>query len=84
MRESELLNFHNVFQVQYTLHSCGEFFLTHFWQKFRENNGFTKEITKELIWRNIFSVRVKSSFFHIVLCKRNTENHENAVHLSVK
>ena len=27
---------------------------THFWQKFRESNVFTKEITKELIWRNIF------------------------------
>ena len=23
--------------------------LTHFWQKFRESNGFTKEITKWLI-----------------------------------
>ena len=23
--------------------------LTHFWQKFRESNVFTKEITKELI-----------------------------------
>ena len=26
-----------------------QFSLTHFWQKFRENNVFTKEITKELI-----------------------------------
>ena len=25
-----------------------------FWQKFREINVFDKEITKELIWRNIF------------------------------
>ena len=39
---------------------------THFWQKFREINGFTKEITKELIWRNIFLVRPNFSFFHIV------------------
>ena len=42
-----------------------EFSLTHFRQKFRESNGFTKEITKELIWRNIFSVRrVNFSFSH--------------------
>ena len=27
---------------------------TLFSQKFRENNGFTKEITKQLIWRNFF------------------------------
>ena len=27
-----------------------------FSQKFRESNGLTKEITKELIWRNFFSV----------------------------
>ena len=26
-----------------------EFSPTHFWQKFRESNVFTKEITKELI-----------------------------------
>ena len=25
-----------------------------FWQKIRESNDFTKETTKELIWRNIF------------------------------
>ena len=31
-----------------------KFSLTHFWQKFRESNGFTKEVTKELISRNIF------------------------------
>ena len=33
---------------------------TYFWQKFRQNNSFTKEITKYLsavIWRNNFSVR---------------------------
>ena len=28
------------------------------YQKFRENNGFTKEITKQLIWWNIYLVRV--------------------------
>ena len=33
------------------------FSLTHFWQKFRETNILTKEVTKELISRNIFSVR---------------------------
>ena len=26
-----------------------KFTLTHFWQKFRESTGFTKEITKKLI-----------------------------------
>ena len=30
------------------------FSLTHFWQKFRESNDFTKELTNEAIWRNIF------------------------------
>ena len=39
-----------------------KFILTHFCQKFRESNGFTKEITKELIWRNSF-MRMNSSFF---------------------
>ena len=37
---------------------------TLFLQTFRETNVFTKEITKELIWRNIHLVRVnvKSMF----------------------
>ena len=39
-----------------------------FWQKFRENDVFIKEITKELIWRNIFSVRVNFTFFYTVKC----------------
>ena len=40
------------------------FSLTHFWQKSRESNGFTKEITKELIWQNIFFMRLcKLSIF---------------------
>ena len=42
--------------------------LTLFWQKFRETNVFTKEITKYLIWRNIFSVRVNFLFFHSMQC----------------
>ena len=37
-----------------------------FWQKFRENNVFTKEITKEFISRNIFSVREDLRNFHAV------------------
>ena len=40
-----------------------QFSLTHFLQKFRESNVFTKEITKELISRNFFSVRENFSFF---------------------
>ena len=44
------------------------FSLTLFWQKFRETNIFTKEVTKELISRNIFSVRENFLFFHTVHC----------------
>ena len=44
-----------------------KFSLTFFWQKFRETNGFTKEITKELISRNIFSVRENFRNFHTVM-----------------
>ena len=36
---------------------------TLFLQTFRETNVFTKEITKELIWRNIHLVRVNSNAF---------------------
>ena len=50
-----------------------KFILTHFCQKFRESNGFTKEITKELIWRNIFLVRLNFSFFHTVHCRQKQE-----------
>ena len=43
-----------------------------FTQKFCESNNFTKEITKELFWRNIFLVRLNFSFFHnTVLMMRN-------------
>ena len=37
-------------------------FLKYFRQKFRESNAFTKEITKELIWRNIFQWEYSSRF----------------------
>ena len=37
-----------------------------FLEKFRESNGFTKQVTEELIWRNIFSVRENFSFSHTV------------------
>ena len=33
-----------------------------FWQKFRESNISTKQITKWLIWRNIYTARVNFSF----------------------
>ena len=39
-----------------------EIILHAFLQKFRENNDFSKEVTKELISRNIFSVREMESF----------------------
>ena len=56
-----------------TLYTCAvwklrKFTLTHFWQNFRESNGFTNEITKKLIWQIIFSVRVNFSFFHTATC----------------
>ena len=35
-----------------------KFSLTIFSQKFRETNGCTKELTKELIWRNIWWERI--------------------------
>ena len=39
--------------------------ITHLWQKFHENNVFSKEVTKELIRRKKLSVTV-ISFFHTV------------------
>ena len=64
-------NYHTVRENFREINSCHrrstvlwklwKFSLTLFWQKFRETNSFTKEITK-LIWRNIFSVRVNFSF----------------------
>ena len=43
-------NFRNIHTLLYSLT------LTLFWQKFRESNMVTKEITKLLIWRNIFLI----------------------------
>ena len=42
-----------------------KFAVTLFRQKFRESNVFTKEVTKELISRNIFSLR---QFFVFAIC----------------
>ena len=73
----------NVSKVKlHTLWKLQKFTLTLFWQKFRETNVFTKEITKQLIWRNYFSVRVNFwfSFSHSVNCaveKWKTLSHEN-------
>ena len=46
----------------------------HFWQKFRESNGFTKSNAKELIWRKMFLMVVEVqtwNFSHseILSCK---------------
>ena len=38
--------------------SFGKYFVKPFWQKFRESNSFDKKVTKELIWRNVYLVRV--------------------------
>ena len=43
--------------------------LSRFWQKFRESNVFTKEVSKKLISRKKMSVRENFSFFHTVVRK---------------
>ena len=45
-----------------TVWKLRKFTVTLIWQKFREINVFTKENTKELIWRNFLWVKVSSSF----------------------
>ena len=52
--------------IQATVWKFQKFTLTLFWQKFRECNDFTKEVSKELILRNIFQVREIFPFFHTV------------------
>ena len=49
-----------------TVWKLPKFALTLFWQKFRQSNSFTVEITKLVIWWNIFSVRVNFRNFHTV------------------
>ena len=49
-----------------TVWKLWKFSLALFLKKFHESNGFTIEVTKELISRNIFSVRENFSFFHTV------------------
>ena len=46
--------------------SYGNLLSCTFGKKFRDGNGYTKEITKVLIWRNIFLMRVIFSIFHTV------------------
>ena len=41
----------------YTMWKLRKFLLPLFWQKFRESNVFTKEITKELIFEIVFIER---------------------------
>ena len=48
-----------------------KFTVTLLWQKFRESNVFTKENTKESIWRNFLCVTVNFSFStlcYVLLC----------------
>ena len=47
-------------------HILRKFTITLFNRYFVNSTSLTKEVTKELISRNIFSVRVKFSFFHTV------------------
>ena len=72
----KLTLFKNVFQVQ-TLWWCwwlvhsGEVMEIYFYafaKKFRESNLFTENVTKDLISRNIFSMKVNFLFFHTVWC----------------
>ena len=51
--------------LDHTVWKLENFSLTLF-GKFRESNEFNKEITKSVIWRKIFSVRVNFSFIHTV------------------
>jgi len=53
----------------HTVWKLRKFSLTLFSQKFRQNNDFTKEITKWLVWQNFFSVRENFLFFHTVCQK---------------
>ena len=52
---TKFLFFHSFLTSKITVWKLREFSLTltHFWQKFRQSNVFTKEITEEIIWRNI-------------------------------
>ena len=58
----------NSFSMQYyiTVWKIRKFTLTHFQQKFRESIVSTKEVTKELISRNIFSISEFLVFPHCV------------------
>ena len=56
----------------YTVWKLRKFSLMYFWQKFRESNSSTKQVTKELIWRKHFLVRVNLSYFHTVhYCRKS-------------
>ena len=50
--EFQLLIFYSIFFREITVPQYDNYkkiSVTHLWQKFRENNVFTKEVTKELI-----------------------------------
>ena len=51
----------------FTVWKLRKFTLTLLWQKFRESNTFAKELTTDLISRNIFSVKVNFLIFHTVV-----------------
>ena len=84
LQKSQRIYFHltskifsrNIFQVRIkhsTVWRLRNFTLTHFWQNFRESNGFTKELTKLLIWRIIFSVRVNFSPNNLLIWRNRFE-----------
>ena len=60
-------------QVSAQCGNYGNSLLHSFWQKFRESNVFTKEVTKQLISRNIFCVRENFLPFHTVVWYRILE-----------
>ena len=57
----KLRNFHTV-DMLYIVWKIQKFPLTRLWLNFSESNGFTIEVTKEVIWRNISLLRVNFSF----------------------
>ena len=58
-----------------------KFTLTPFWQKICESNVFTREVTNELISRNIFSVGKILSFPHCDTVECNLYNSNSALTL---
>ena len=75
----ELVFWSKVTIPQKTVWKLWKFTLTFFWQKFCENNCFTKDITKELIWRKKISVKVILTLFQPLLSQNFCQNSMRAI-----